>query len=395
MSKLGAEWALGRGSVAHGILAQEVEAQSGTAITLDSGHFSRQQPPALLEPTYELKLTDLFDEPLEVLEGVSVVLKAERSPMTIRGYQFVQYVTGHRIWVYVDLVWGAGVQPWLIADTSAVRQIDGGITTLLQRAGYTDLSQSGPGLRCHEMKQSKDNGWEGYRHRFFDLGAVRNYLATGQGWWDEEIKTEDGLPYLDLHFDSGRSTVLEHPEGYLLRHEECPYIEHLIGKKLLMIRDQLVSEEVAATYYGGELLQWGAEVLEPTPFPTPYAGKLTSDKLRVYANLPGFVTMDTVLDPIVPNPKEWVLLRCRSLRFSDTYRDFTISLLKKYFEEEITDFHTSTGKMNYVWAKPANSFEWECIEGKNSDEVDPINTPQPKYSGWFASLLRWFGLRRV
>lgn len=389
MSKLGAEWALGRDSTEVVVPAQNTNHWD------DDPHTQHRLPAALLEPTYDLKLTDLFDEPLEVLEGVSVVLKAEQSPMTIRGYQFVQYVTGHRIWVYVDLVWGVGVQPWLIADTSAVRQIDGGITTLLQRAGYTNLSHGGPALRRHEVEQSKESGWEGYRHRFFDLGAVRNYLATGQGWWDEEIKIEDGLPYLDLYFDSGRSIVLDHPEGYLLRHEECPYIEHLIGKKLIVIRDQLVSEEVAATYYGGELTQWVAEVLEPTPFQTPYTGKLTGDKLRLYANLPGFVTMDTVLDPIVPNPEEWVLLRCRSLRFSDTYMDFSISLLKKYFEEEITDFHTSTGKMKYVWAKPANSFDWECIEGKKSDEADNIATLQPKYGGWFAGLLRLFGLRRA
>lgn len=403
MAKMGAEWAVGRGEPDRGMIAHEVEAQPGTAIALDSGHFSRQQPPPLLEPTYELKLSDLFDEPLEVLEGVSVVLKAEKSPMTIRGYQFVQYVTGHRTWVYIDLVWGVGVQPWLIADSSAVRQINGGITTLLQRAGYTNKPSAGrsfnvvedPTFRRHEVAQSKEEGWDGYRYRFFDLTSTCNLLIQGAGRWDDEVGYEDGLPYLDLHFDNSQPTRLNHPDGYLLRRSQWPYLEQLIGKKLITVGGQLVSQEVADTYHGCHWVEWAAEVLEPTPPNSPGVGKLTDNKLRVYANLPGFVTMDTELAPIELNPDEWVLLKCESLLFSDEHPELSPAQLRKYFENPIEKYCTRTGKMCYVWIKPADSFEWELIESKKFDEEDHIVTLQPKYSGWFADLLRWLGLLRV
>ena len=142
-------------------------------------------------------------------------------------------------------------------------------------------------------------------------------------------------------------------------------------------------------------MEWGAEVGMPTPIETPYTGTLTDDRLRVYANLPGFVTMDTELAPIEPNPDEWVLLKCGEMRFGEKSTELSPTQLRKYFEDPIETYHTHTGKMNYVWTKPANSFEWELIESKKSDEADYIAKPQPKYSGWFADLLRWFGLRRV
>lgn len=395
MAKMGPEWSIGKVSTDTKMMKPEVEARSETGNTWELAHYTQEQPVPLLEPVYELKLTDLFDEPLEVLEGVSVVLKAERSPMTIRAYQFVQYGSGHRIWVYVDLVWGAGVQPWLIASSAAAGQINGGITTILQRAGYTNSTLGSSGLRRHEAEQNKEHNWNGYLRRFFDLSSIYNCLFVDQGRWDLDIGMEDGLPYLELHFDNTRPTRLECHDGYLLRRSQWPFIEHLIGKKLCSIHGDLVSEEVIKTYYEGVWMEWGAEVGMPTPIETPYTGTLTDDRLRVYANLPGFVTMDTELAPIEPNPDEWVLLKCGEMRFGEKSTELSPTQLRKYFEDPIETYHTHTGKMNYVWTKPANSFEWELIESKKSDEADYIAKPQPKYSGWFADLLRWFGLRRV
>lgn len=353
------------------------------------------------EPVYELKLTDLFGEPLEVLEGVKLVLSPKSGPMSIASYQFVQYGSGIRLWVYFDLVWGEGVKPWLIDRQTAYEQILAGIATVLARAGYRASKEefATERLRPPVLGQMKHLREEGFLARFFDLqsAAANGFTAVGQ--WSEDVQEEAGLPYMELTFTNNQwDAVFQTDHGVLLRRSQYPHIDKYIGQSLWYVDGRLIPEEMLATRQGGTVGQYLFKFTAAEAFDASHPMTLTDTTMRVYANLPGFVTMDSPMPLCEMNPEEWILVNWE-MPNPDSFHTVVHSG-KNFFKLEhrdVAEGYTDADEVLYYvnsrvenkWVKEANSIEWTLASTRTVEDDMPVS---PIKRSWFSRLLATLGI---
>lgn len=359
-----------------------------------------------LEPVYDTKLFDLIDKPLEVLTGVSVVLRDVSSPMTICAYRFVEYGTGIRVWIYVDLLWGEGVKPWLIAQAAALNQIQGGICTMLLPAGYRPTTSEYGSSALRPPIVAQESLWEDDSciNRFFDLQAHVAQKYHAMGVWDSEISIEAGQPYIDLHFDNNWTTELRiSSSSVLVRRSQWTHIEQYFGSPWYwadgkLIPEAMIKERPDRNY---DIRRY---TFEPAPsWDNLHSLTLTDAGMRVYANLPGFVTMKTELPQVQLDPDEWVLISwaCENggeYTSKETHRTISPGQVRESFEGQ-QKIHYPTRESRHdesgshqIWEKPPFSTEWVLTETYRTDvhgrRIDPNAVPPtPKSRGWFARLL--------
>lgn len=359
-----------------------------------------------LEPVYDTKLFDLIDKPLEVLAGVSVVLRDKASPMTICAYQFVEYGTGIRVWIYVDLLWGEGVKPWLIARDAASNQILGGISTMLLPAGYRPTTSEYGSSALRPPVVAQESLWEDSSciDRFFDLQVHVDQKYRALGVWDSEISIEAGQPYIDLHFvDSWTTELRISSSSVLVRRSQWTHIEQYFGSPWYWADDKLIPEAMIK-----ERPDRNYDIRRYTFEPAPnldnlHSMTLTDAGMRVYANLPGFVTMKTELPKVQLDPDEWVLISWvyengGEYASKETYRTTTPKHVQESFEDQQTIHYVTWESRHHeagdhqIWEKPPFSTEWVLKETYRTDEhgrrIDPNAVPPPpKSKGWFTRLL--------
>jgi hypothetical protein len=359
-----------------------------------------------LEPVYDTKLFDLIDKPLEVLTGVSVVLRDVSSPMTICAYRFVEYGTGIRVWIYVDLLWGEGVKPWLIAQAAALNQIQGGICTMLLPAGYRPTTSEYGSSALRPPIVAQESLWEDDSciNRFFDLQAHVAQKYHAMGVWDSEISIEAGQPYIDQHFDNNWTTELRiSSSSVLVRRSQWTHIEQYFGSPWYwadgkLIPEAMIKERPDRNY---DIRRY---TFEPAPsWDNLHSLTLTDAGMRVYANLPGFVTMKTELPQVQLDPDEWVLISwaCENggeYTSKETHRTISPGQVRESFEGQ-QKIHYPTWESRHdesgshqIWEKPPFSTEWVLTETYRTDvhgrRIDPNAVPPtPKSRGWFARLL--------
>lgn len=360
-----------------------------------------------MEPVYDTKLFDLIDKPLEVLAGVSVVLRDVSSPMTICAYQFVEYGSGLRVWIYVDLLWGEGVKPWLIAQAAAMNQIRGGICAMLLPAGYRpSISDHGsPALR--PAIKAQESLWtdDGCLARFFDLQVHVDQKFRDLGTWESEIGIYAGQPYIDMDFDNDRITGIRiSRSSVLVRRSQWTHIEQYFGSPWYwadsgLVPEAMIKERPDRNY---DIRRY---TFEPaTGFNNLHSMTLTDVGMRVYANLPGFVTMKTELPEVQFDPDEWALISWvyengDEYALKETHLSITPKHVRESFEDQQTihyanweSRHHDESGSHQIWEKLPFSTEWVLKDTYRTDDqgrrIDPNAVPPaPKSKGWFTRLL--------